>query len=182
LRFYLLRDVAFGGDGAVGMDAVRTRYESELANEYGNLASRTVAMILRYRDGDVPGVATDPALASDFADLPSQVAALLDRAEATQALELIWQRVRRLNRYVEERAPWQLARDAASADALDQTLASLAEGVRVVSVLLHPYMPTTTIRLLDALGDGDVAYGRAAFASSSPGARVSALDPLFPKR
>ncbi len=62
LRFYLMRDVPFGGDGAVGMDAVRSRYESELANEYGNLASRTIAMISRYRDGVVPAVATDPAL------------------------------------------------------------------------------------------------------------------------
>ena len=78
------------------------------------------------------------------------MAGLLDRAEATQALELIWQRVRRLNRYVEERAPWQLAKDAAAAAALDQTLASLAEGVRAVSVLLHPYMPASTDRLLGA--------------------------------
>ncbi len=111
LRFYLMRDVAFGADGAVGMDAVRGRYEAELANEYGNLASRTIAMVHRYRDGVVPSVGTDPALAEEFDGLPAEVAALLDVAEATQALELIWQRVRRLNRYVEERAPWQLARD-----------------------------------------------------------------------
>ena len=96
LRFYLMRDVPFGGDGAVGMDAVKTRYETELANEYGNLASRTIAMMLRYRDGVVPGVATDPALRSEFDGLAERVAELLDRAEATQALELIWQRVRRL--------------------------------------------------------------------------------------
>ena len=63
LRFYLMRDVPFGGDGAVGIDAVRTRYESELANEYGNLASRTIAMILRYRDGRVPPAEVDRALA-----------------------------------------------------------------------------------------------------------------------
>src|SRR5512140_2529029 len=69
LRFYLMRDVAFGGDGAVGIDAVRTRYASELANEYGNLASRTIAMITRYRDGKVPHVETDAALRAEFADL-----------------------------------------------------------------------------------------------------------------
>src|SRR5439155_14378674 len=132
--------------------AVRSRYDTELANEYGNLASRTIAMINRYRDGNVPHVETDPGLRSDFAGLPEQVAALLDCAEASQALELIWQRVRRLNRFVEERAPWQLAKDPESADALDQTLASLAEGLRALSVLLHPYMPSATERLLDALG------------------------------
>ncbi len=182
LRFYLMRDVAFGGDGAVGMDAVRSRYETELANEYGNLASRTIAMITRYRGGNVPQVATDQELARDFDALPSQVAALLDRSEPTQALELIWQRVRRLNRYVEERAPWQLAREPAGSDALDQTLASLAEGVRAVSVLLHPYMPATTTHLLEALGVRDTGFDGAAYAALCGVASVRAIEPLFPKR
>jgi methionyl-tRNA synthetase len=182
LRFYLMRDVAFGSDGAVGMEAVRTRYEAELANGYGNLASRTVAMVLRYRDGQVPSVATDAALRSEFEDLARQVADLLDRVEATQALELIWQRVRRLNRYVEERAPWQLARDESRAAELDATLASLVEGLRMVSVLLRPYMPATTARLLEALGATDGSYDAASFAQHGSGARVQALEPLFPKR
>jgi methionyl-tRNA synthetase len=182
LRFYLMRDVAFGGDGAVGMDAVKSRYETELANEYGNLASRTIAMVLRYRDGTVPAAATDGALASDFEGLASDVAALLDRAEATQALELIWQRVRRLNRYVEERAPWQLAKEPADAERLDETLASLAEGMRVVSVLLHPYMPASVRRLLRAIGEADVDFAVAKFAPRGSGASVSTLEPLFPKR
>jgi methionyl-tRNA synthetase len=181
LRFYLMRDVAFGGDGAVGMAAVKTRYETELANEYGNLASRTIAMVLRYRDGAVPGVATDPALRSEFDGLPIEVAALLDRAEATQALEQIWQRVRRCNRYVEEQAPWQLARDPGAAKELDRTLASLAEGVRALSVLLHPYMPASTARLLEAIGSGNVDYASAEFGERPATARVTALQPLFPK-
>ena len=82
-----------------------------------------------------------------------EVCELLDRAEVTQALERIWQRVRRLNRYVEERAPWQLAKDEAKQDELDVTLRSLAEGIRAVTVLLHPYMPETAAKLLAALGD-----------------------------
>ncbi len=182
LRFYLMRDVAFGGDGAVGIDAVRTRYESELANEYGNLASRTIAMITRYRGGTIPAAATDPALRPDFETLPTEVAELLARAEATQALELIWQRVRRLNRYAEERAPWQLAKDPAQAQALDQTLASLAEGVRSLSVMLHAYMPSSTDRLLAALGAPATDYDAATFPEHGNGAKVQALDPLFPKR
>jgi methionyl-tRNA synthetase len=168
LRFYLMRDVPFGGDGAVGMEGVKTRYDTELANEYGNLASRTIAMVQRYRDGVVPAVATDPALDSDLQGLPAEVAALMDRAEPTQALDHIWQRVRRLNRYVEERAPWQLARDPADADRLDQTLASLVEGLRTVNVMLEPFMPETTAKLRAALG--------------SPGGKLSALEPLFPKK
>jgi methionyl-tRNA synthetase len=182
LRFYLMRDVAFGADGAVGMDAVRARYEAELANEYGNLASRTVAMILRYRDGNVPATATDSELAAEFDGLPERVAALVDRAEPTQALETIWQRVRRCNRYVEERAPWVLARDAGSAPQLDQTLASLAAGVRVLSVLLHPYMPASTTRLLEAIGEPSVDYPHTSFPAAVDGGRVAALEPLFPKR
>jgi methionyl-tRNA synthetase len=164
------------------MDAVRSRYDTELANEYGNLASRTIAMVLRYRDGTVPETDTDTTLAQDFAALSTRVAALLDRAEATQALELIWERVRRLNRYVEERAPWQLAKDPGSAEALDQTLASLVEGLRVISVLLHPYMPSSTERLLGALGAPEVGFDGAAFAARRGGGSVVALEPLFPKR
>jgi methionyl-tRNA synthetase len=168
LRFYLMRDVPFGADAAVGMDSVRARYEAELANEYGNLASRTIAMVRRYRDGVVPAVSRDPVLETELEGLPQEVAALMDRAEPTVALEHIWRRVRRLNRYVEETAPWQLARDPAQAARLDQVLASLVEGLRTLNVLLHPYMPTATDRLAGALG--------------SPGGAVDDLPPLFPKR
>ena len=182
LRFYLMRDVAFGGDGAVGMDSVRSRYDSELANEYGNLASRTIAMIRRYRDGGLPEVDTDPDLAAEFEGLAERVADLLDRAEATQALELIWVRVRRLNRYVEERAPWQLAKDPAASGALDQALVSLAEGLRVISVLLAPYMPASTGKLLNALGAPELSLPGAAFATRGGGRPVTELAPLFPKR
>jgi methionyl-tRNA synthetase len=182
LRFYLMRDVAFGGDGAVGIDAVRARYDAELANEYGNLASRTIAMVRRYRDGTVPQVDTDPELAAEFDGLPDRVAELLDRAELTQALELIWQRVRRCNRYVEERAPWQLAKDPGRAAELDQTLASLTEAVRALSVLLHPYIPTGTQKLLDAVGAPSPAWSAAEFGQRGGGHSVEALEPLYPKR
>jgi methionyl-tRNA synthetase len=181
LRFYLLRDVPFGGDGSVGMDAVKSRYDSELANEYGNLASRTIAMISRYREGVVPAADTDPALRAEFEQLSPTVAAKLDRAESTQALEEIWQRVRRLNRYVEERAPWQLAKDPARAGELDATLASLAEGLRVVSVLLYAYMPETVEKLLAVLGAPSTSYDGARFAERGSGATVTPLEPLFPK-
>jgi methionyl-tRNA synthetase len=182
LRFYLMRDVQFGADGTVGMDGVTARYEGELANEYGNLGSRTIAMISRYRDGIVPAAATEPELASEFASLVEDVIDLMDAAEVTAALELIWQRVRRLNRYVEERAPFRLARDESAAAELDRVLASLAEGVRVVSLLLLPFIPTSARTLLDALGTPDTLLSEAAFAATGSGATVSALAPLFPKR
>ena len=182
LRYYCLRDVSFGQDGNVSPASFEARYESELANDYGNLASRTIAMILRYRDGAIPAVATDPELAAEFDGVLAEVTELFDRFELTQALEVIWWRVRRLNRYVEERAPWQLAKDDAQSAALDQTLASLAEGIRVISVLLHPYMPESTTKLLGALGSDAVALSDATFAERGSGGTVQTLPALFPKQ
>jgi methionyl-tRNA synthetase len=189
LRFYLLRDVSFGQDGSVSTAAFEGRYESELANDYGNLASRTLAMVARYRDGIVPGggggasdPAPDPALSEDFAGLAERVAELIDRVELTNALDEIWQRVRRLNRYVEEQAPWVLAKDPSRAEDLDRVLGTLIEGLRVVTVLLHPYLPATSARLLEALGTPDVSLASAHLgANAAAGQTVAAIEPLFPR-
>jgi methionyl-tRNA synthetase len=181
LRFYLLRDVSFGQDGSVSTASFERRYESELANDYGNLVSRTIAMIVRYRDGAVSATALDESLAADFDGLGERVAELIDGIELTNALEEIWERVRRLNRYVEEQAPWQIAKDPARAGELDRVLATLAEGLRVVSVLLHPYLPESTERLLATLGAPELSLSRAAFGVGSI-EKVRALEPLFPKQ
>ena len=138
-------------------------------------------MIDRYRDAVVPDADVDPALAEDFEGLREEVSQLLDKAELTQALERIWQRVRRLNRYVEERAPWQLAKDEAKAAELDQTLRSLAEGLRVLTVLLAPYIPETADKLLRALDADDLSLEGAVFGSRPGGAHVEKPPPLFPK-
>ncbi len=180
LRFYLLRDVPFGQDGSVSTASFEQRYESELANDYGNLASRTTAMIVRYRDGVVDGGEPDDLLQEDFAGLPEKVAQLLDRVELTNALDEIWQRVRRLNRYVEEQAPWQLAKDTERAADLDRVLRTLAEGLRVVSVLLHPYLPDATKKLLEALDAPDLSFSGAGFGEGEI-RFVQKLEPLFPK-
>jgi methionyl-tRNA synthetase len=132
----------------------------------------------------VPDAPPDPALAQDFDGLTQRVSELLDRAEITQALDVIWQRVRRLNRYVEERAPWKLAKDPDASGELDVTLRSLADGLRVVTVLLHPYMPQATERLMDAMSvEGNrFAIAAARYGTDTAGTRVTALDPpLFPK-
>jgi len=180
LRFYLLREVPFGQDGSVSTSSFEQRYESELANELGNLASRTIAMIERYRDGVVADGEIDPALQADFARLRERVCEQLDRAELTLALEEIWRRVRRLNRYVEEQAPWVLAKDQARAQELDRVLRTLAAGLRSVTVLLWPYLPASAERLLTALGAPDVALAGASLSTSGID-RVRAIDPLFPK-
>jgi methionyl-tRNA synthetase len=181
LRHYLFRDVSFGADGPVSQAGFAARYEAELANEYGNLASRTIAMLHRYRDGTVPDGALDEALAGDFDGLAERVEDLMDRAELSAALDEVWQRVRRLNRYVEEQAPWRLAKDDAAGDKLDTVLVSLAEGLRVITVLLAPYIPATAQRLLNALGRPDIALDVARFGAHGGGAQVAELEPLFPK-
>jgi methionyl-tRNA synthetase len=112
--------------------------------------------------------------------LPELVASLLERVELTNALDEIWQRVRRLNRYVEEQAPWQLAKDPERAADLDRVLRTLAEGLRVVSVLLHPYLPDATGKLLDALDAPDLSFSGAGFGEGEI-RYAQKLEPLFPK-
>ncbi|MGH2981308.1 MAG: class I tRNA ligase family protein, partial [Solirubrobacterales bacterium] len=179
LRYYCFREVSFGQDGSVSAAGFEARYETELANDYGNLASRTLAMIDRYVEGLIPDAEPDPGLAPDFEGAVERVRGLLDLAELTQALEEIWKRVRRLNQYVEESRPWDLAKDEAESERLDTVLYNLAEGLRVTSLLLVPYLPDSAGRLLDALGEGDREL--ADLGSRGGGQRIERLAPLFPK-
>jgi methionyl-tRNA synthetase len=162
LRYYLMRDVAFGEDGSVSMDGVERRYETELANDLGNLASRTIAMVRRYRDGSVPQVETDPLMEG----VDDDVARAMDEWRISDGLDAIWQRVRRLNAYVEEQAPWKLAKEEGREQDLDRALATLVDGLRQLATLLAPFMPEAMGRLAAAV-EGDV---------------VEAIEPLFPKR
>ncbi|HEX2359619.1 MAG TPA: methionine--tRNA ligase [Solirubrobacterales bacterium] len=179
LRYYCTREVSFGRDGQISPAGFESRYETELANEYGNLANRTLSMVGRYREGGVPEAEAEPELAAAFEGAPERFRALLDEAELTQGLEEIWRLVRRLNQYVEETRPWDLAKDEAEAGRLDSVLYGLAEGLRVTTLLLHAYMPDSTGRLLDALAEP----GRelADFGSRGGGQALAELAPLFPK-
>ena len=179
LRYYLSRDVQFGADGAVSMEALGARYDGELANELGNLASRSLAMLRRYRDGAVPQAGLD--LEDEFAGLSEDVATRLSGADPTGALDAIWQRVRRLNRYVEEQAPWTLAKDEARTADLDRVLRTLAEGVRTLAVLLWPWIPASSEKLLGALGRPDTSYAKSVFGADVPDTAAE-LEPLFPKQ
>jgi methionyl-tRNA synthetase len=181
LRFYVLREVSFGSDGEVSPEGFETRYTTELANEYGNLASRTLAMIGRYRDGIVPDASPPADLIADFEGLAQAVCERIDQVELTLALDEIWQRIKRLNRYVQDEEPWQLAKDPEQAERLDQVLFTLAEGLRVVSVVLHPFMPDSTERLLVALAQEDLSLERARLGAAGGGARIGELGQLFPR-
>ena len=180
LRFYLMREVSFGQDGNVSTEGFETRYTTELANEYGNLASRTLAMVDRYRGGDVAPTEPAPLIAEQFGGLADAVRGGLDRVDVTTALDEIWQRIRALNQHVAAEEPWKLAKDEANAERLDQVLYTLTEGLRVVSILLHPWIPDATAKLLDALGEGRRTLDAATFGDWQ-GGKVQRIDPLFPR-
>jgi methionyl-tRNA synthetase len=179
LRFYCFREVSFGQDGQISPAGFEGRYETELADQYGNLANRVLSMIGRYRDGVVPEAKAEAELGRAFDGAPDRVRSLLDEAELTQALEEIWKLVRRLNQYVEETKPWELAKDESASDRLDSVLYGLAEGLRVTTLMLHAYMPSTTDRLLDTLEERSREL--ADFGSRAGGQKLGELAPLFPK-
>jgi methionyl-tRNA synthetase len=181
LRYYLLREVSFGQDGSISPEGFETRYTTELANEYGNLASRTLAMIVKYRDGVVPEAEPAPELAELFGGLAAKVCERIDRVEVSAALEDVWERVRALNRYVADSEPWKLAKDEGAAAELDVVLYTLAEGLRVTSVLLAPWMPATADRLLAALGRTDLSLETAELGAFGGGATLGELGQLFPR-
>jgi methionyl-tRNA synthetase len=179
LRFYLFREVSFGQDGDISPAGFEARYDSELANDYGNLASRTLSMLDRFADATVPEAEPDAALAPAFGEVVGRVRELLGNAELSQALEEIWKLVRRLNQYVEESRPWDLAKDSDQAERLRSVLYNLAEGLRVTTLLLVPYLPNAAAKLLDALEEPNLEL--AEFGSRGGGQRIEKLAPLFPK-
>jgi methionyl-tRNA synthetase len=184
LRYYLVREIRFGEDGTFSAEGFDARYTGELANEYGNLLNRTVSMVSRYRDGRVPAdPGGDADLAAETAEATARVVAAMDAVDLTRAVEDAWALVRRLNRLVEERAPWTLAKDPARAAELDQALFSLAAGLTAVTVLLWPVMPGSCERALAALGQdpGDVRLARAGWGTGVGGATVAPPGPLFPR-
>jgi methionyl-tRNA synthetase len=181
VRFYVVREVQFGQDGNVSVDGVHERYERELGNDLGNLLSRTTAMIARYREGRILDVSA-PAEEGSLASLGGEVAALLDRFDITGALERIWKEIRSLNALVEERKPWELAKEEARGSELDRTLYELADGLRAVAVALSSYLPETAPRILDALGQADdLAWDRVAPGRTTPAEGIEPAAPLFPR-
>jgi methionyl-tRNA synthetase len=182
LRFYVARVTRFGQDGNASVDDFHERYERELANDLGNLLSRTTALIARFRDGRLTAARWDSPFRSELEQLAHAVPERLDVWDLSGALDAVWGVIRSLNRYVEDRAPWQLAKDEGKAEELDRTLYDLADGLRAVAIALSAYLPETAERILFALGQTDdlawegVAYGRTVGTEG-----IAAAEPLFPR-
>ncbi|MCW2949174.1 MAG: methionyl-tRNA synthetase [Thermoleophilia bacterium] len=184
LRFYLLREVQLGSDGAVSLEGFERRYDTELANDLGNLVSRSASMLVKYRGID--GVAHVPATPHD-SPVRVKAAAMVDHwrsqmleNDLTGALETVWTFVRDLNKHVEDRAPWVLAKDDAQTQLLEATLGELAEGVMAVAYALSPVMPSTSTKLAGAFGVTSDEL-RAWEWGISAGRNVTKPTPLFPR-
>jgi methionyl-tRNA synthetase len=180
VRFWCARQVTFGQDGNVTLDSFREHYDAELANDLGNLVSRTTAMIARYRNGVL--ARTPGGGAFDAGALRQTISEQFDRYDITGALDSIWHAVRALNQHVETTAPWKLAKDEARADELDQVLYDLADGILAVAVALSPYLPETSPRILEALGQSvDLSLDRVAAGVAEAAEGIEAAAPLFPR-
>ena len=184
LRFYLLREVQLGQDGAVSQEGFDRRYDTELANDLGNLVSRTAAMLVKYRGDEgvaqVPSVPSNAGWAVQANVMVEKWRVQMEALDVSGALETVWSFVRDLNRLVEERAPWKLAKDEAQAGLLDVTLGELAEGLCAVAYALSPVMPSTTAKVAGAFGV--TADELATWSWGLAGGRdVRKPEPLFPR-
>jgi methionyl-tRNA synthetase len=185
-RYFLLREVPFDADGSFTWERFEERYTADLANAWGNLASRVIAMVERYCGGVVPSAARTEADRQDAADLVAYHAAMdgTDGFLLHEALRIVWQGVTRGNEYVDRRAPWKQAKDPAQRGELEITLASLVRQLARQAVLVSPFMPTKAQELWRQLGGpGDVASQRldALDSLDAAGWRVSKGESLFPK-
>ena len=182
VRFWATRAVAFGQDGTVSLESLHERYERELANDLGNLVSRTTAMIDRFLGGELPeSPREDSPVAALVEGLADDVARRFDAFDLTGALERIWVVVRGLNRHVESQAPWQLAKED-KRDELQATLYDLADGIRVVAIALASYVPDTSARILEALGENadEIGWERVAYGLSRCEVRYRARGTSVP--
>ncbi len=190
VRYYLLREVPFGSDGAFTPENFVERINYDLANDLGNLLNRTVAMIDKYFGGEVPAfergaTAFDADLEQLAAATVGKVEEAMDNMEFSVALSAIWAFVGRTNKYIDETQPWTLAKDEANRPALASVMGHLAESLRIVSILIQPFLTQTPRKIWAQLG---IAEGEQTawdsvrtFGGSLAGTKLSKGEPIFPR-
>ncbi|HXP38831.1 MAG TPA: methionine--tRNA ligase, partial [Candidatus Acidoferrales bacterium] len=193
LRYFLLREVVFGQDGSFSFDALVQRYNSDLANGLGNLASRTLTMINRYFKGEVPypSHAASKTEAEDAIAIVAQktireFAVLFDQFQFSRALEAVWALIAAVDRYIVENEPWALGekQDEDSRSRLATVLYTAAEALRIATALAHPVMPDATAKIWTQMGLGDIQklpLGGLAWGQLPLGTKLGEVQPVFPR-
>lgn len=190
LRYYLLREVPFGADGTFTPENFVERINFDLANDLGNLLNRTIAMIDKYFDGVIPPfkgsvTAFDDSLQKLTVETIAQVEAALENMEFSVALASLWQLVSRTNKYIDETQPWALAKDEAKTNELASVMYHLAESLRIVSILLQPFLTHSPREMWKQLGleQGGLTSWESTkqFGTLPGGTKVSKGSPLFPR-
>ncbi len=192
LRYFLLREVVFGHDGSFSFDALVQRYNSDLANGLGNLASRTLTMIARYCQGEVPSLSNaantpaDAAIADAARKTIADFGTLFDQFQFSRALETAWTLVGAVDKYIVENEPWSLGakKDAESRARLANVLYTSAEALRIVTALAHPVMPDATSKIWAQLGLGDIKkfdLTRLQWGQLPPGTKLGEVQAVFPR-
>ncbi|MEI7533364.1 MAG: methionine--tRNA ligase [Verrucomicrobiae bacterium] len=181
-RFYVLRELDIGPDGNWTDAGFRSRYQAELGNGLGNLVNRSLSMLKRYRNGVVPARSNE--LAADADKAADETRALFKQSQLQAALQSIWTLVNRANKYVDETAPFKLAKDPAQAQRLDEVLYNLAESCRVLAVLLNPFLPGTSAKIYAQLGltNAPDKLADASWGGLQAGHTIGEPAPLFPRK
>ena len=184
VRYYLLHEMPFAADGTITFETLISRFNSDLANTLGNLVNRTVSMINKYFDGEIPSVGEETEFDADLADTCLRAAKkteeCMDKLRVADAMDCIWEIVNRANKYIDETMPWALAKSDDGREKLKTVMYNLIEAIRFITSLLGSFMPDTQTAIAKQTGAAELEWeSLECFGMTKPGVKVGSAEPLF---